>query len=100
MQATWVHSFGLAYSDLERREEEFRVTTFERRELRCVVLEIGQHAPLTWRESAKISKLLLADLCCNTLKQRLRKFLSFNKNSHKQNQKIKLIIDLSKQVSH
>jgi len=31
MQATWVHSLGLAYSDLEGREEEFRVTTFERR---------------------------------------------------------------------
>jgi hypothetical protein len=35
----------------------------------CVVHEIGQHALLSWRESAKISKLLLADLCCNTLKK-------------------------------
>ena len=36
---------------------------------RCVVLEIGQHVPLAWREPAKINKLLLADLCCNRLKQ-------------------------------
>jgi hypothetical protein len=73
MQATWVHSFGLAYSDLDRREEEDRVTTLKGGTWRCVVLENGQHAPLTWRESAKISKLLLADLCCNTLTM-LRKF--------------------------
>jgi hypothetical protein len=33
------------------------------------VHEIGQYAPLFWRESAKISKLLLADLSCNTLKR-------------------------------
>jgi hypothetical protein len=33
---------------------------------RCVALEIGQHIPLAWREPAKISKLLLVDLCCNT----------------------------------
>jgi hypothetical protein len=33
------------------------------------VHEIGQYAPLSWRESAKISKLLLADLSCNTLKR-------------------------------
>jgi hypothetical protein len=69
MQATWVHSFGLAYNDLDRREEEDRVTTLKGGTWRCVVKEIGQHAPLTWREPAKISKLLLADLCCNTLKQ-------------------------------
>jgi hypothetical protein len=45
----------------------------------CVVLEIGQHVPLAWREPAKISKLLLADLCCNTLKK-VMKFLFFNRN--------------------
>jgi hypothetical protein len=33
MQAAWVHSFGLANNDLDGREEEEIVTTFERRYL-------------------------------------------------------------------
>jgi hypothetical protein len=33
------------------------------------VHEIGQYAPLSWQEPAKISKLLLADLSCNILKR-------------------------------
>jgi hypothetical protein len=37
------------------------------------VNEIGQHAPLTWREPAKISKLLLADFAA-THSTMLRKF--------------------------
>ena len=69
MQATWVHSFELAYSDLERGERREIVTTSKGVTGRCVVDEFGQHVPLAWRESAKISKLLLADLSCNTLKK-------------------------------
>ena len=91
MQATWVHSFGLAYSDLERREEEFRVTTFERRELRCVVLEIGQHAPLTWRESAKISKLLLAKNVATHSKKVKKIYVLQQKFPTYRNQKFKCI---------
>ena len=67
MQATWVHSFGLAYSDLERGERREIVTTSKGVTRRRVALEFGQHVPLAWRELAKISKLLLADLSCNTL---------------------------------
>jgi hypothetical protein len=37
------------------------ITTLKGGPWRCVVLENGQHAPLTWREPAKIIKLLLAD---------------------------------------
>jgi hypothetical protein len=46
---------------LDRKEREDRVTTLKGGPWRCVVIENGQHAPLTWREPAKISKLLLAD---------------------------------------
>ena len=61
MQATWVPSFGLAYNALDRKEKKDRVTTLKGGPWRCVVTENRQHAPLTWREPAKISKLLLAD---------------------------------------
>jgi hypothetical protein len=46
---------------------------------RFVVLEFGQHVPLAWREPAKINKLLLIDLSCNTLRK-VMKFLFFNRN--------------------
>jgi len=49
MQTTWVHSFGLAYSDLDRREIREIVTTWKGSTWRCVVLEIGQNAPLNRR---------------------------------------------------
>jgi hypothetical protein len=67
MQATWVHSFGLAYS-VWMKEEEEKLLPLGKEVLEGVLcLKFGQHVPLAWREPAKISKLLLADLCCNTL---------------------------------
>jgi hypothetical protein len=48
MQASWVHSFGLAYSDLDRKEERDRITSLKGDHRKCVVDEIGKHALLTW----------------------------------------------------
>jgi hypothetical protein len=64
---------------LDEEEEEKLLPLLKGGIRMCVVLEFGQHVPLAWRESAKISKLLLADLCCNTLKK-VMKFLFFNRN--------------------
>jgi hypothetical protein len=59
---------------------------------KCVVLEIGQHAPLTWREPAKISKLLLADFAATHL-NKVTKILVFQQKFPTcKNQKIKLIL--------
>jgi hypothetical protein len=49
MQASWVNSFGLAYSDSNRKEERDRITTLKGYPGKCVVDEIGQHAPLNMR---------------------------------------------------
>jgi hypothetical protein len=46
---------------------------------KCVVTENGQHAPLTWREPAKTSKLLLAGNA-TTQPQMLRKFMFCSRN--------------------
>jgi hypothetical protein len=98
MQATWVPSFGLAYNALDRKEREDRVTTLKGGPWRCVVNENGQHAPLTWREPAKISKLLLLILLQHT-QQKLRKFLFCNINFlHIKTRNVIDYIDLSNEL--
>jgi len=92
MQATWVHSFGLAYNDLDRREEEDRVTTLKGGTWRCGVDEIGQDAPLTWREPAKISKLLLGDFSTTHSNKFKKIYVLQQKFLTCKNQKIKLIV--------
>jgi hypothetical protein len=41
MQASWVHSFGIAYNDSDRKEERDRIPTLKRDPGNCVVDEIG-----------------------------------------------------------
>jgi hypothetical protein len=66
----------------------------------CVVTENGQHNPLTWREPAKTSKLLLAGNAATHTKK-LRKFMFFNRNFlHTNFRKFMMIYDLSKSVSN
>jgi hypothetical protein len=62
------------------KEEEEKLLPLGKEVLEGVLcLKFGQHVPLAWREPAKISKLLLADLCCNTL-NKVMKFMFFNRN--------------------
>jgi hypothetical protein len=89
MQATWVPSFGLAYNALDRKEREDRVTTLKGGPWRCVVTVNGQHAPLTWREPAKISKLLLADFAATHSTKVKKNSVLQQKFSTYINQKIK-----------
>ena len=64
------------------------------------MLEIGQHVPLAWQEPAKINKLLLVDLSCNTL-NRVMKFLSLSRNFvHTKTRKLYLLSDQSKHVRY
>jgi hypothetical protein len=57
---------------------------------RCVVTENRQHAPLTWREPAKISKLLLGDLVATHKKLR-KLYVLQQKFSTYKNQNYKLL---------
>jgi hypothetical protein len=92
MQASWVHSFGLAYTDSDRKEERDRITTLKGDPGKCVVDEIRQHAPLTWREPRKISKLLLVDFAATHL-NKVTKILVFQQKFPTcKNQKFKLIL--------
>jgi hypothetical protein len=64
------------------------------------VTENGQHAPLTWREPAKTSKLLLAGNAA-THPQNVKKILFCNINFlHVKTRKLKYLNDLSKSVSN
>jgi hypothetical protein len=64
------------------------------------VTENGQHVPLTWREPAKTSKLLLAGNAA-THPQMLRKLLFCNRNFlHIKTRKFMYLNDLSKSVSN
>jgi hypothetical protein len=65
---------------LGKIEKIWRVVTQSKGgSLECVVIENGQHNPLTWREPAKTSKLLLAGNVA-THPKRLKKFMFFNRN--------------------
>jgi hypothetical protein len=65
---------------LRKIEKRWRVVTQSKGgSLECVVTENGQHNPLTWREPAKTSKLLLAGNAA-THPKKLRKFMFFNRN--------------------
>ena len=63
-----------------KEKERDRITTLKGDPGKCVVDEIGQHAPLTWQEPVKISKLLLVDFVATHL-NKVTKFLFFNINS-------------------
>jgi hypothetical protein len=41
MKASWVHSFGLSYTDSDRKEERDRITILKGDPRKCVVDEIG-----------------------------------------------------------
>jgi hypothetical protein len=48
------------------KEEEEKLLPLGKEVLEGVLcLKFGQYVRLAWREPAKISKLLLADLCCS-----------------------------------
>jgi hypothetical protein len=72
----------LLYNDSDRKERGDRVTTLKGGTWRCVVNEIGQHAPLTWREPAKISKRLLADFAVTHFKQSYENLCFATEASH------------------
>jgi hypothetical protein len=79
MQATWGPPLGLLQC-LEKREKWLGVVTQSKEgSFVCFVTENGQHFPLTWREPAKTSKLLLAGNAAKHT-EKLRKFMFFNRN--------------------
>jgi hypothetical protein len=81
-------------------KEEVFVTESKGGLWKCVVTENGQHVPLTWRELAKTSKLLLAGNAA-THPPTLRKLLFCNRNFlHIKTIKLKYLNDLSKSVSN
>jgi hypothetical protein len=83
--------FGLAYNDLERRRKKGFVTTLEGSLWECAMTENGQHVPLTWREPAKINKLLLAENA-TTHSQNVKKiYVLQQKFSTYKNQKYKVL---------
>jgi hypothetical protein len=83
--------FGLAYNALDRWKKNGFCYHFGRGSLECVVTENGQHVPLTWREPAKISKLLLAGNS-ETHSQNVKKnFVLQQKFSTYKNQKYKVL---------
>jgi hypothetical protein len=76
------------------------VTSSKRGLWKCVVSENRQHAPLTLREPAKTSKLLLAGNAA-THSQTLRKLLFCNRKFlHIKTRKLMYLNDLSKSVSN
>jgi hypothetical protein len=71
---------------LERKREEESVTTLKGGPWKCVVTENRQHAPLTWREPAKISKLLLVDFAATHSTKVKKKYVLQQKLSTYKNQ--------------
>jgi 23S rRNA G2445 N2-methylase RlmL len=99
-QATWGPPLGLLTMLRKIKKRRGFVTTSKGGLWKCVVTENRQHAPLTWREPAKTSKLLLAGNAA-THPQTLRKLLFCNRNFlHIKTRKLKYLNDLSKSVSN